>query len=526
VPLPPKYFPNMRHGQSNSFGTFPVSFPTRISSLFVSITILLFIVFSSLQQIGLVSRIVLVAIEDRNGSLKGSSVQLSLGADDDEFFSVPVPTKADGIGYASLKSMRSPTVYHLPNDALYQAQSMVEESIGPAVLNNSARNPLQNCSVTVQFRLIVPQSGSMTWLLQSMTVPTGYHHTHISSAESPELVPKTFGGDEIYVEWRSAIDPAMDVGIALVTDRNDGTYTLEFVRPPILQYNHSDSKNISNDDLGCLTIYYDYSCGIGGILAPDKDDFTRAGEIHASFVHDSIPRPYINDFVPPNQDLSIDLSKYHTVIAFGDSLMMQLAREYAKRRYWHPSLFYADNVNQCLSDPDTDVQSFLEKFNRWHRDQLVEAANRSESVAVIAGSAVWDALRGCLRNGYVDHVTSIRLFVEQIREMYPLAVLYWKSPSAVALHRRSSLRDLLNDTVKLQRSRYTSNVVPSDLYKLQKGLMAELNVPFLDLYEAYYLSIPWTMAGSAVHYDDSIASLLLSYYWPGLSLGEAFQRDD
>jgi hypothetical protein len=515
----------MRRGQSMSVDTVAICYPNRSSLLSALIALLLFIVFSSLCQIGFISRTLVSTYEDRSGSLESIYALFSSEAEGAHLALVTAVTKTNAIDDLASTSSFAPIVYFLPNEPFFQAPSMVEEAIGPKVLSDSARNPLQNCSVTVQFQLFIPQSGSSSipWVLQSMTIPSDFSNS--SSVEISALIPKAYGGDEIFVEWRSSIDPTLDAGVALVSDSNDGTYTLDFVRPPILQYNHTAAEAFSHNDFGRVTIYYDYSCGIGGMFAPDKDDFARAGEIHTSFSLDGIPRPHIKEFIPPNQDHSIDLSKYHTVISFGDSLMLQLAREFSRRRYWRPNILYTDNVNQCLSDPDSDVNIFLEKFHKWHGDQLAEAANRSESVAVIAGSAVWDALRGCVRSGYVDHETSIRSFVKQIQAMYPTMDFYWKSPSAVALHRRSTLQDLVNDTVKLQRSRYISNAVLTDLYKLQKDIMAELNIPFLDLFEAYYLSIPWTMAGSAVHFDDSIASLLLGYFWPGFGLREAFQRD-
>jgi hypothetical protein len=64
-----------------------------------------------------------------------------------------------------------------------------------------------------------------------------------------------------------------------------------------------------------------------------------------------------------------------------------------------------------------------------------------------------------------------------------------------------------------------SQALPYHMYQLQKALMKELNVPFLDLYEAYYLSGPWSLRN-----DASISARLLSYYWRGLNVTGAYER--
>jgi hypothetical protein len=426
--------------------------------------------------------------------------------------------------------------YYFPEEPFYELQSIVEETVGSKILNDPTRNPLRNCSVTVQFRLLIPTfvdddetpanpPSNQQWILQSMMVQNDTINGTILQQQQRPVVPKTYGGDELYVEWQSMTESTtLDMGVAHVTDRHDGTYLLEFIRPPIVQYNQTsssswDSSNatrMSSSNVGRLTIYYDYSCGIGGIFAPNKDQFVRAGEIHTSWSQDGIPRPDIQDFVPPNKNHAVDLSKYHTVIAFGDSLMLQLVRQYVKGGFWSPNIIFEANVCQCLSDPVQDVKDLLNKFHSWHGTQIVAASNQSHSIAVIAGSAVWDALRGCVRADLIDHQAATREFVTTFQSTYPNMDLYWKSPSTVALHRRSSLKDIMNNTVLLQRSRYISDTVLRRLYSVQKSLMMELQVPFLDLFDAYFLSLPWTLPGSALHYEDYISSLLLSYYWPGL----------
>jgi hypothetical protein len=111
--------------------------------------------------------------------------------------------------------------------------------------------------------------------------------------------------------------------------------------------------------VGRLTIYYDYGCGIGGLFAPEKNNYTRAGEVHTFVSRNGIPRPYIRDFVLPNQDNAIDLSTYDTVIMFADSLLQQFARRFSMEKVWSPKIVHKTNKCQCLSDPETDVDALL-----------------------------------------------------------------------------------------------------------------------------------------------------------------------
>jgi hypothetical protein len=439
-------------------------------------------------------------------------------------------------------------VYKFPVKPLYNIKSILKESIGTKILNNHKKNPLRNCSPTVQFTITLPvpftwnkNTNGSIWTLQSMMIQTSddnaiYSAKNKTGTSRSHVVPKTYGGDEIYVEWES--DTGTDMGIAQITDMLDGTYQLIFIRPPILQHNYTSTVNQistteNNVQLGRLTIYYDYTCNIGSIVAPGKDSFRRAGEIHLSFTNMNVPEPFIHDFIPPNtirrdvegQQKPIDLSQYHTVIAFGDSLMLQFVRQYKLGGFWSSNIIYEQNVGQCLSN-QKDFEEMIEKFYTWHNDQIIHLQNLNYSAAVILGSAVWDAMRGCVRDDFMDHRNAIRKFITAIRTKYPQIAIYWKSPSAIVLHRRNSLSELIDNPIWLQRSRYISDGVPRQIYHVQKSLMNELHVPFLDLYDAYYLSAPWSLPGDCRHYSDEISSLFLSYFWPGLNRSKVYYLKD
>ena len=466
-----------------------------------------------------------------------SSVVISKSNKDTSVSDVPtVTTTSTGSTVTTVSS----TVYKLPNKPLHNIDSILKRSIGASILRNSEKNPLLNCSPTVQFQLktTIQQIHNIDvfeYTIQSMMMDPQQSRNDNNNTQRPiNIIPKRSGGDEIYVEWVSSSEDIFEMGVAMITDERDGTYTLKFVRPPILQqsYTKRPIERTQKEQLGTMTIYYDYTCGIGSIFAPQKDRYRRAGEVHLSFNHSNVRKPYIHDFVPPNtavgigtEESAIDLSKYHTVIAFGDSLMLQLVRRYQMGGFWSPNIRYEENINQCLSTSN-DAEMAIQKFHQWHRRYILDvtATNQNQTVAVIIGSAVWDAMRGCVRSDFIDHRSAIRQFVTTLRTRYPQIHLYWKSPSAILLHRRRSLEELMDNKVWLDRSRYISDGVPRRIYEEQKSLMEELGVPFLDLFDAYYLSAPWSLPGDARHYEDNISFLLLSYYWPGLNVTNVYYQ--
>jgi hypothetical protein len=403
--------------------------------------------------------------------------------------------------------------FDIPKEPFLRAQTMVEESIGPSILNDETLNPLRNCSATTQYRLMISSSPTVPWKLQALYGPDGHE--------------KTYGGDEMYVQWQAHRDKNstdadnldLDMGIALVTDGHDGTYTLDFVTPPLVQDDRGATKPDTAVNVGILTIYYDYTCGIGSLLAPQKERYARAGEVHTSWNHSDIPRPSIRSFDVPNIDRAMDLSRYDKVYGFGDSLMMQFVRRYKANVYWHPNLLWVANVNQALSDAN-ETQSMLAKLREYHgahlQDAAVMAADRNHSVAVIVGSSVWDVMGAKVRPGLQAHLDACRSFVTQAQIEFPHVDFYWKSPSAIFLHRRRPLIELGTGNW-LRIAKYTSGSVPRMLHVAQKELMREMNIPYLDLFEAYHLSAPWSLEGDCRHYNDRISKLLLSYYWPGLT---------
>jgi hypothetical protein len=394
----------------------------------------------------------------------------------------------------------------------------VRDSIGPAVLNSSSYgyNPLQNCSVTTRFRLLIPSS-SPSNTNNTHTTQTTQQQPWILQTFDSRGVAKNVGGDELYVIWKAQ---DRDQAIAWAHDRHDGTYELEFVQPPI---RNQPILKQSAARKGTLTVFYDYSCGIGALAAPRKDNFTRNGEVQIVMNQKGVVRPPIRQFQEPNRDYSMDLSTYDFVYFFGDSMIHQLCRRYrlggVTQSYWNEKMFYQQNTEQPLTTVE-DVDTMLQKLRDWHGSNLTGAGT---SIAVVTGSSLWDLLKGHVDPGFHLHVAACRSFVTRFRTEYPGVDLYWKSPSALHFHNLPNLRTMRKPLLK-ERVRYMSQALPYNMYQLQKVLMKELNVPFLDLYEAYYLSGPWSRRRDARHFKDEISALMLSYYWRGLNMTGTYER--
>jgi hypothetical protein len=233
--------------------------------------------------------------------------------------------------------------------------------------------------------------------------------------------------------------------------------------------------------------------------------------------------PPIRQFQEPNRDFAMDLSTYDFVYFFGDSLIQQFCRrDKAKppKPYRNDRIDYGFNVAQSLTTAD-DVDTMLQKVRDWHGSNLTRAGT---SIAVVTGSSVWDLLVENVDPGLHLHAAACRSFVTRFRTEYPGVDLYWKSPSALHFHTLPILRDNRN-VLLAERARYMSNALTYHMYQLQKALMKELDVPFLDLYEAYYLSAPWSLTPTdARHFQDEISEVLLSYYWRGLNMTGAYER--
>jgi hypothetical protein len=374
----------------------------------------------------------------------------------------------------------------LPNSTDATAERKVMEQL-VNVTTLGENNPLRNCAITTQVRILRQNA---QWLLQSI------------DAQGKD---KRVGRDEFYItytdsfEWNSSETRA--TAVALVNDSQHGTYLLDFVTTPM----NPTPGNLTG--AGILTVYFQYSCGIGRMYQPLKDAWKGAGSSMTSFSTKTIEPP-LRTFQPPC-DHGIDLSVFNLTISFGDSLMDRLVSH--KQIPHRPNLFFRHSIKSELSTKA--LPDIIRKLQKWHQHGL--GNNSNNSVALILGSSMWDILVPDNIQGpyFTDHLNAARQLVETIRQLYPTVTLFWKAPSAAHPH-RIALDECHQQPSCLSRTRYLSNSRMEYLYQQQMRLMMDdLFVPVLDVYEASYLSADWTRPGDGRHFVPAYNKEVMSWFY-------------
>ena len=81
-----------------------------------------------------------------------------------------------------------------------------------------------------------------------LIIPSTTTDAATAADTTPVVVPKSNGGDEVYVQWEAPDyndddhDDDDYMAVAQITDQKDGTYLLKFIRPPMLQYNYTKNR--------------------------------------------------------------------------------------------------------------------------------------------------------------------------------------------------------------------------------------------------------------------------------------------
>jgi hypothetical protein len=378
----------------------------------------------------------------------------------------------------------------LPNNSDTTAENRVLKQLVNVSTSEEDSNPLYKCAITTQVRILRQNT---QWLLQSI------------DAQGKD---KGVGGDEFYITYTDNFErnrnstKSKATAVALITDSQDGTYLLDFVTTPM----NPTPGNLTGD--GVMTVYFQYSCGIGRMYQPLKDSWNGGGSSMTSFSTETIEPP-LRTFQPPRDH---DLSVFNLTLSFGDSLMEHLVS--MNRKPYRPNLYFKANVGMELSTKT--VPKLLNKLTRYHKHELENTTNRSASVALILGSSMWDILQPDNIQGpyFTDHLNATRQLVETIRQLYPTVTLFWKSPSTAHPH-RVPLRRCYRDPKCGSRVRYLSNSRIHYLYRQQIRLMMdELRVPVLDVFEASYLSADWTLEGDGRHFHLAYNEMVLSWFYP------------
>lgn len=281
-------------------------------------------------------------------------------------------------------------------------------------------DPLSACSVTSQVRLVQKQPN---WILESIDAQGNY---------------KIIGGDEYFVTYRDNSlqaetgDNEEYTAAAFVQDAGDGTYALDFVTTPA-NPTPGTGSNSNTTGRGTVTVYFQYSCGIGQAHQPVKDTWTMGGATLIEHSVSNVMQPPMRPFQPPT---GVDLSAFDNVIAFGDSLTQHMFVEKLcgffatdPKMFFRSNAYYQQNPSSELNA--ATVEPFLRTVGLWHGNVLDNSTN---TTALVIGSAVWDIIAKTTTSvgpGFTDHLNACRHFVCGIRARFPTATVIWKLPTAM-----------------------------------------------------------------------------------------------
>ena len=394
----------------------------------------------------------------------------------------------------------SQAVRFIPPHPVSELRTKLEDAIGSV---EESIKYLKGCRPTSQVRLdgicsktnINKNDSASTcnWILQSL---------------DDRGKEKDKGGDEFYIayfdDWeKDQIDPT---AVALVHDRNDGTFELTFVTTPMRRHLSPHRRGI-----GALHIFFQYTCGIGNLSPNSKQMWYSAGTSDLHFIANSLPEPPIQIFQPPTQ---YNLSAFSSVFFVGDSLFSQLVRRTEMRGYFRKNTYMADTIQADLTMA-TVRPEFMQHLKSRHGMELNGVVpgggntRQSDNMAVLIGSFVWDILASTQADSIENHLAACRAYVDWARRNYPNVTFFWKSGTAMHVHR------LPWNCTKMKfcnhRTRYMSSSRAEYLYKAQKYLMKRLNVPFLDLFEATYLSAHRSRLNDGRHYTDDLNDQLSKF---------------
>lgn len=252
-------------------------------------------------------------------------------------------------------------------------------------------------------------------------------------------------------------------------------------------------------------IHLQFTCGIGTLPQPLKQSWTVGGSSGIRFTVPNVTIPHFQYYRKPA--LLWDWSQHDKVISFGDSIMQQLVRKQSGRPTFHPKMIASRNIARPLNTHTLpSIQKLLEE---WYGDTL-----RHAGVGLVLGSAVWDLCNPTKSNhsDFADHIVALGGFLRHVQETYPLVTVYWKLPYAIHPHAVNASKCM---TIRrcIFMTRYMSTSRSKQLYELQKRLVQEMNVRYLDVWMASYLSADWMKTNDGRHYRWEFNHYIIQQYW-------------
>eukprot|EP00934_Nitzschia_sp_Nitz4_P000524 Nitzschia sp. Nitz4//scaffold384_size14786//10619//12154//NITZ4_008917-RA/size14786-processed-gene-0.4-mRNA-1//1//CDS//3329549946//524//frame0 len=381
----------------------------------------------------------------------------------------------------------------------------IEQAI---VKGENSSSPLDNCSVTNQVRLEMDSTRS-NWVLQTLS----------------DGVPKTVGGDDFFVTFHDYGDYLSFNGtirdptaVGVPSYLGNGRYQLKFVQPPLRKLVPTANHTFQLEGRGKLTFHFIYTCGVGSWWdRHGRGKWLNNGSSRATHVLQNVSTPTdIQSYKFPsmNETIKIDFSAYDKVLCMGDSLIRHLCGKDLPQKgdFRKSNMFVATNFLMDLSLAGVD--EFLEKMRNF---TLQHTASHNESVAVMTGSAAWDLIRPRVErrknDNFDNHIEAVREVIERFHQEFPNVDLYWKSPQAMNPHVVFD-KGCYESRSCYVRTKFMTSEYMDILYRRQKELMAELGIPFFDIYEASHLSAAWHVPGDAVHFRKELNWALLNLTYP------------
>ena len=343
---------------------------------------------------------------------------------------------------------------------------------------------------------------------------------------------KEIGGDEYYITYRSnsgviALNPQTPTAVSRTKDRDDGTYQLDFWASPFADPTKASTTLVEAG--GYLTVHFEYTCGLGKLPVPAKQEWRTGGAVMTSYPNITISTaPPIQVFVPPNTDHRINLGKYDKVMVYGDSNLHNLVAGNAGHR---------TNLKQTQK-PDNPLipgrplnRLFLSK-SHWFLNETIQEEeeilrshsiannkikDRNASIAILYGSHTWDIVFGDQGRGvglnYERHLGACRTLITTTKQLFPRVDIYWHSGYALHVH--------ISDDSKTRNTWFTRDPLKYmswsrsvELHKMQLQLMNELNVPVLFFLEATYLAAEHYLFLDSRHINAELSRKMLDWYYP------------
>jgi hypothetical protein len=358
---------------------------------------------------------------------------------------------------------------------------------------------------------------------------------------------KRTGGDEFYIRYEEymadngdSLDEYQNLhlqAVAFVSDHGDGSYDLDFCTTPMhpsLPKQH-DTTNCITKLTSIWTVYIEYTNGIGSLPPPKKRDWQNGAYTHKMYQIStkgpSTARPWVREFKPPKPEIL--LSDFDQVFLFGDSTFCQFVRQRPnkKGKYYFQSNLRVLGEKVRVGLDSTSVSTLLVQLEESNIKSVLSQNITDKQRALIVGSCLWDTLNwedDLQSSLYQDHAEACRTYIDKLRQTYPDLIIVWKSPMACHIHWVDLKRVVEHDRATatlfgLNRIRYMSASRSRYLYELQKKICFELKIPFLDLYEATYLSADLLYPSDGRHYKPDLNRKMLGWFYDELP-GEEEER--